>query len=479
MKRNVQLIFPEALHRMLIDHLFPGDFGEHGAVLAAGLARTPDGSRLLVRDVWLAQEPSDYRRGPNWHMGLQAPFIHRCITRCRDERLVYLAVHNHGGAGRVAFSAVDMASHERGYRALLDIADGMPVGALVVAEGAMEIDLWQPDGSRSALREAKILGSSIVRAYASPELQVQLCGTSRSRVDAYSRQVQFLGREGQSLFKRTKVAIVGLGGIGSLLNEYLARLGVGQLVLIDPDRLELSNASRVVGARRDDLGKGMTTLKTDIAYRVAREASPAIRVTRLVDDFAEESVARAVLECDFIFLAADTMRARLVFNAIVQQYYVPGLQLGTKICVEPDTGTIEAAFSVVRHVRPGVGCLLCNQLIDPIRLADEWKTEAEKRDQHYGVQLPNPSVITMNAVAAAHAVNDFMFAHAGIGTSAEPTPYRRFDHLTHAVINEQPRRDMHCTECGEHADSRFGRGDSVLLPTVRSALLTGTRKGDP
>lgn len=114
----------------------------------------PAGPRLLVRELFPATEPEDYRRGNRGHMGLQAPFIHRCITRCRDQRLVYLAGHNHGGRNQVAFSDVDMASQERGYRALLDIAAGMPVGAVVIAEGAIEVDLWQPDGSRSAFESA-------------------------------------------------------------------------------------------------------------------------------------------------------------------------------------------------------------------------------------------------------------------------------------------------------------------------------------
>ncbi|WP_425373325.1 ThiF family adenylyltransferase [Mesorhizobium denitrificans] len=49
------------------------------------------------------------------------------------------------------------------------------------------------------------------------------------------------------------VAIVGLGGVGSLIAEYLAWLGVGTIVLIDPDRIDPTNLPRVVGARRADI----------------------------------------------------------------------------------------------------------------------------------------------------------------------------------------------------------------------------------
>lgn len=466
MKRDVQLVFPAALHRKLTAHLFPGDFNEHGAVVAAGLAMTPVGARLLVREVWPAEEPRDYRLGSQGHMGLQATFIHRCIIRCRDQRLVYLAVHNHGGSGRVSFSEVDMASHARGYRALLDIANGMPVGALVVANEAMEVDLWHPDGARSALREARILGPSIERCYPNRSVQLAADGESHAAAASYSRQVLFLGPSGQALFKRAKVAVIGLGGVGSIVSEYLARLGVGHLILIDPDRLEASNTSRVVGSRPSDLARAAhaSTLKIDIAERVARDAQSSIRIDKIADDFARNVVARRVLDCDFLFLAADSMRARLVFNAIVHQYYIPGVQLGTKVRVEPESGRIDAAFTVVRTVRPGEGCLLCNQLIDPARLADEWKSDAEREDQQYGARIPNPSVITMNAVAAAHAVNDFLFAFTGI-RKEEKALYRRYDHLSQSTIYEDPRRDPNCPECSDTIASRLGFGDARPLPT--------------
>jgi molybdopterin/thiamine biosynthesis adenylyltransferase len=467
MNRNVQLVFPHSLHARLVAHLFPGDFNEHGAAIGAGLAMTANGPRLLVRYVWLALEPEDYRLGSQGHMGLQATFIHRCITRCRDERLVYLAVHNHGGSGRVAFSDVDMVSHQKGYGALLDIADGLPVGALVMADNAMEVDLWFPNGERSALRESRVLGPCIDRYYANPNLKSIVEGSSECD-NRYSRQVLFLGQHGQKLFKQATIAIVGLGGVGSLICEYLARLGIGHLILIDPDRLESSNASRVVGSTQDDMsvGSGTGTYKVDIAERVAREAQPSIEVEKIADDFARLPVANQILESDFIFLAADSMRARLVFNAIVHQYYIPGVQLGSKVRTEGAQGKIHSAYSVVRTVRPKEGCLLCNHLIDPAKLADEWKSDAERQDQQYGTSIPNPSVITMNAIAASHAVNDFLFSFTGI-RSEEKALYRRYNHLDQSVTYEHPRQDAGCPECSFSATSRLGRGSGHFLPCAQ------------
>lgn len=465
MNRSVDLLFPATVHERLIAHLFPGDRDEHAAILTAGVVRTDIGTRLLVRDLIIAEEGVDYRPSPRGYKALQPAFIHRAITRCRDQRLAYLAVHNHGGRGSVAFSAVDLGSHERGYPALQDIAKGMPVGALVVAEGAMEIDLWVND-TRLSLREGRVMGRTLQTLYANERVKRELHAPESAVSAAFDRQVLMLGEVGQGRLRHARVAIVGLGGVGALVNEYLSRLGVGTLLLVDPDRVELTNLSRVVGARVADLHgvDGAGRLKVEIAAELAGQAPTPPLVTALAGDFAIESVATQMRDFDFVFLAADSMRARLVFNALVHQYYVPGIQLGSKIRANPDTGALEQAFSVVRTILPGEGCLLCNGFIDAAALSREWQTEDERRQADYGTTLPNPSVITMNAVAAAHGVNEFLFFYLGLRAPGDRPPFLRFDHLTGRTAYDQPRSDPQCRECSSSSSSRFGRGDAERLP---------------
>lgn len=126
---------------MLRGHLFPGDGDEHGAILRCGIARSQRGTRLLVRDVVTAVNGVDYVNGKRGNRQLTASFVADNIDACAEQGLAYLAVHNHGGADRVGFSRTDMASHDRGYPALLDINDGVPVGALVFADNAVAGDI--------------------------------------------------------------------------------------------------------------------------------------------------------------------------------------------------------------------------------------------------------------------------------------------------------------------------------------------------
>lgn len=440
------------LHEQLMAHLFPGDNDEHGAILRAGVVRSGTSLRLLVQNVEPAEFGTDYVAGQYGHRALTPTFIHREIIRCRDSGLAYLAVHNHGTDRHVDFSRIDLESHERGYPALQDIGRGIPVGALVYGHRSVAADIWMPDGTRRSLGTYRVIGRSITRLYSKPQHH-------KTTDIEHDRQIRMFGASGQHVLRSSRVAVIGLGGVGSLVVEYLARLGVGTILMIDPDPIDGTNLSRVVGATRVDVEIGL--LKTQIAVRHARELAHDATLHTTNHDVASESVAQTLRDCDFIFLAADSMRARLVVNALAHQYLIPLIQMGAKIRPD-DVGDLEDAMCAVRHIRPASGCLWCNGFIDTTQLAIEAKSDSERKAQAYGVQEPNPSVITMNAVAAAHAANDFLFDFLGLRDDDAPQPYRHFHFLTGVIQCVAPRNDPQCPECVH----RFAMGDALELPVM-------------
>jgi molybdopterin/thiamine biosynthesis adenylyltransferase len=274
--------------------------------------------------------------------------------------------------------------------------------------------------------------------------------------------------------------------VGSLIAEYLGHLGVGHIILIDPDRLDLTNRPRVVGARPWDalpflrrplfpawvhqLAGRWATPKVDIAARVIRSANPAATITPMRCSVQDPAAATALPACDYIFLSADSMTARLVVNQVVHQYFVPAAQVGSKVSTDRDTGAVTNVFSIVRPVTPQSGCLWCNQLIDPARLQDEAQTDAERKANRYidEPEVVAPSVITLNAVGAAHAANDFMFFMTGLTLPEASPSYFRHTPALRKFWLDDPRRDAGCIECGQSSRSRFGRGDARKL-TLRAA----------
>jgi len=426
MNKLIELRIDQPLWYKLRQHLFPGDGDEHGAVIVAGLAETSRGVRLLAREVFLAKDGIDYVPGTRGYRALTAKFVAEVSGYCAREKLCYLAVHCHGGRDEVSFSADDIASHERGYPALLDITCGSPVGALVFAENAVAGDIWTLSG-RFPLNYMTIIGSNISRLYPSPQ--------SRSRFSdpMYDRHSRIFGDAGQEIFSSLKVGIIGLGGGGSLINEWLSRLGVGHIVAIDFDRVDLTNLPRIVGASQmnamailtkqpipwlQKLGQSLATYKVHVARRVAKQANPSIRYDAIVGNLVDEPTAKLLVDTDFLFLAADSMQSRLVFNALVYQYLIPGIQIGAKVPVDKQTKQVGYIFTATRPVFPNAngGCLLCHELIPSGKLQEEALGEKERRAQRYveDHDIAQPSVITLNVKSAGQAINDFMMMFTGL-----------------------------------------------------------------
>lgn len=472
-----RVTFTSEMYRRLTDHLFPGDDHEHGAVIGAGLASTSEGPRLLVRELMLAEDGIDYVPGERGYRMLTASFVRDCALRCRDEELCYLAVHNHGGTGSVNFSSTDLDSHLRGYPALVALMRGRPAGALVFASDAVAGDLFMSTKSRLALSQAVVVGGN--RHAVTPSSV-----TSKGREPRFERQSRLFGDRGQEILGALRVGVIGVGGVGSLLVEYLARLGVGNLVIADPERLDETNLPRVVGAGEEDLIHAPRFIsrwvikrliaapaaKVVIASRLARQANSNCRIEAIQDDFLKLNVARQFIDCDYIFLAADTMRCRLLYNAICHQYLIPGVQVGSKASVVKGSGSLSSVFSVARPTNLDGGCLWCNGLIPPGRLQQEAATEAEEKQQRYvdDPTVPAPSVITLNAVGASYAANEFLFNILGLRTNGDRAtrPYFRADSLSGEVLFDEPRVDLACPECSKTQVSRWARGDGRLLPTA-------------
>ena len=476
---NFSLRMSQALYQDLHAHLFPGDGNEHGAVIEAGLATINTCQVLLARRLWKARDGIDWLPGTRGYRRLPAAYVTERVRGCRAEKVVYLAVHNHGGRSSVGFSGVDLNTHERGFPALLDVMGGIPVGALVFAEDAVAGDIWTADGHRHALRDAIVVGPSRRRLTPAPSERKT---ATNARFD---RQVRLFGQRGQTILSRTRVAIIGVGGVGILLAEYLGRLGVGEFVVIDPDHVDPTNLPRMVDATGRDamtwlvaperpewmrsLGQRLATPKVRLAGRIIRKANKRARVLAFRTYMEDSAALAAIKACDYMFLAADSHRARLLFNALVHQYLIPGVQLGSRIRSDQKTGAVEHVHTATRWVLPETGCLVCNAQINPARLQEESVSAAMRRQQKYTDEpdVASPSVITLNAMTASQAANDFLFYITGLAQPDAFTGYVRSHPLSRRVGEMvSPRKDEQCPECGLTSEGRFARGDAATLPLV-------------
>ncbi|MGB8020002.1 MAG: ThiF family adenylyltransferase [Candidatus Nanopelagicales bacterium] len=450
----------------LEEHLFADD-AEHGAVVLAKVVNGPRGSRLLAAEVLLAEDAVEYVPGIHGQRALSANFVRDAALRARSAGLAYIAFHNHGGTTHVGFSRIDLESHERGYPAIRQIT-GQVVGAVVCTPQAAAGDLWLPDGTRAPLAELVIPGAQLRRLRPAPARPVSVDA-------AFDRQTRLFGDLGQACFREMTVAIVGLGGVGSIVGEYLARLGIGHLVLIDHDRVEETNLPRLVGAGRCDIGKP----KTELARRNALRANPTGRATTLQAAVEDPRALRLLTRCDWIFLAADTHAARHWVNAIVETHLIPATQLGVRVPANEDgeVGRIHAGY---RRMTPGQGCLWCNGLVKPAELAIDMAPAVERAAARYVENIPAPSVISLNGITAAQATTDFMLAVTDLSTTEA---VHHFEFVRdRSAMNVHPRRGAECGWCGdEDAAGERLQLDARLAAVAaheldRDGLLAGPRR---
>jgi tRNA A37 threonylcarbamoyladenosine dehydratase len=371
----------------------------------------------------------------------------------------------------VEFSEPDNRSHERGYPALLDITGG-PVGALVFANNAVAGDIWTPDRERRPIKETIVVGRNIRRLYPTPPPKPPKADIT------YDRQARWFGDRGQHLLGRLKIGVIGAGGVGMPLVAMLARIGVGTIVVIDPERVEPTNLPRLPESRRldammplrhipilDGLADRLSTPKVRLAKRIARRASKKIRVIGIAESVIEPCAAEQLKDCDFLFLAADQHLARMLFNAIAHQYLIPGIQLGTRIDVDPNTGEVGDIRSNLRLVLPRRGCMRCNRLLDPSRIQEEAIGDVEQERNRYVAEIPAPSVITFNTRLAAEAASDFMLMMGGLISDEAPLDYLRVRprQRRHEPVLGPPNK-IDCKDCGTTQVSRRARGDRRRLP---------------
>ena len=105
-----------------------------------------------------------------------------------------------------------------------------------------------------------------------------------------SRQMSIVTRSQQERFKEAKIAVIGCGGIGGQTIEMLARMGVGQLNLVDEDEFDLSNLNRQTLASLKEVGIS----KSKVAKEKVRLINPYVKVNCFNETVTEENVDKII-----------------------------------------------------------------------------------------------------------------------------------------------------------------------------------------
>lgn len=131
-------------------------------------------------------------------------------------------------------------------------------------------------------------------------------------MERYKRQTAVIGEQGQQLINNATVMIVGLGGIGSPVAQYLAAAGVGRLILVDDDKVDCSNLHRQILFNESDVG----FYKTEKAKDVLGKMNSNVVIETHTKKFDVDFGCSSSTDVDLIIDGTDNFETRYLINDI-------------------------------------------------------------------------------------------------------------------------------------------------------------------
>ncbi len=419
---------------------------ERCAVLLARQVKGKNDFRLLVREV-LFPVYSDYVRSGVAEAELSPVFVAAVTQRARRDGYSLVFVHSHPGDSPPYFSVVDDDGEQR---LAAFLAHRIPLAthaALVISAGGANARIL---GTDTDIRVVS-LGPDRTVLFA-PET------SAYSTNSTFDRQIRAFGELGQRKLADLRVAIVGLGGTGSLIAQQLVHLGVRDFILIDPDVIEVTNLNRVVSAEPADVGQA----KIQIAARYIKKMAPESQVELVLGDVTRTSTAVTLTTADFIFGCTDSHGSRAVIQQIAYQYLIPCIDMGSVLVA--NDGHITHISGRVQLLAPGLACFTCGGLLNAEEIRRDMLNDAERRQDPYivGAAEPAPAVISLNGTVASIAVS--MMLSVVAGTPMNPR-HILFNGITLAVRPIRATPDPSCFICS--VNGSLSQGDAWPLMARR------------
>lgn len=402
MIRASTLVLAGADHQRLQGHLFPGDRLEAAAILVCSRV-TNGGVKLLVKEVVTVPHAECERSSSR--LTWPGDYIDKAIEIADQDDLSLVFIH----------------SHPNGYEDFSDLDD----------ESDREIIPPVFASRRSLLAEATVHGSAIMMP--SGAIRARLYGgngrTEPETVDLvaiYGSDVSFFwgdkpltasrplafSSEMTSELRRLSAAVIGVSGTGSIVAEQLLRMGIGQLILVDSDRIEPKNLNRILNSTPDHARN--QDLKVEAFRSAASLISPDTNVIAVPRDIACRIAVEKVAQADLIFSCVDSEEGRHIADRIARAMLQPLFDVGVTIPVRKPGGLTKIANISGRldYVYPGSPTLLDRGVYSAAGLRGE---ELRKRDisayeqqvqEGYmpGANEEAPSVICVNMRGASAVV---------------------------------------------------------------------------
>ena len=438
------VILTERAYALLQDTLTRNTDETCAVLLGTETRQHNDNNRILVTDIEYPDD-TDYSRRGMYEAELSPNYVARITKHARQHHKTIIFAHSHPGASPPAFSLVDDAGEQHLSRFLALRHPNHNHVALVLSHGGI---VGRVLGTDTDVRIITLGTQRTILSEPSP--------TASTISESADRQIRVLGVAGQQLLQGLRIAVVGLGGTGSLITEFLGHLGVRDFILVDPDHVATTNLNRLANATPTDVGRP----KVDVAERFLRSLGRDPSIKAHVSDVTIASTARELLTADLMFGCTDSHGSRAVLQQIAYQYMIPLIDMGVTIAVAH--GQIAHITGRVQLLSPGLACFTCSALLDPNQVRQDMMTPLERQADPYilGDHEPAPAVMSLNATVASLAVTMMLGVMVHLPTAGR---YLIYNARSATLRTVRATQVPHCYTCSP--SGALGRGDTWPLFT--------------
>lgn len=445
-------------HEQFKRHLFPGDGKESVALALCGTRRGDRSNVFCVHRVHLVPDATCTERSATtvaWPIEPNIPLF----AEASRKGMVVLKIHSHP-TGYPKFSKRDELSDRAllGSLAHLAPSESGHASAVMLPDGKIFARVFRSNRRFARVRRVVVVGDIVTTYEAAADVE-----RAQTINDALLRNQQAFGPGTVRRLSLMRIGVVGCSGTGSWVVEMLSRLGVGELVLVDPDVVERKNLNRIVNSTAADATADRA--KVTIFARAIRRLGIGTRVIACHLDILQRKVVHTLAECDFLFGCVDSADGRDALNRIAAFYTIPYIDVGVHLQADGHGG-VQQVCTAVHYLIPDGSSLLSRRVITAEQVRAESlhrrapKQYAALRKEGYiqGVNVDSPAVISINGFAASHAVNEML---------ARIHPFRRDDNCeyrlqTFSLVDGAWLRIEDGAPCA-YLSKRAGRGDCTPL----------------
>ena len=392
------------MHAELRAHLHPGDLKEAIAFALCGRVCTSTHEGLLVHRLLLIPYDICVRKGDfiEW----PTDYIDDLIDEAVEKNMGILKIHSHP-EGYDNFSELDDESDRILFPSIYALMnDAAPhMSAIMYGDGEIKARVVDPSNCFHLVDKVSVFGDQV---------KIFSGNTHDGNAEINLRNIQTFGLGTTNLLKSMSVTVIGCSGTGSIVIEQLARLGVGKIIIADPDRIELKNLNRILNSTYEDaLGN---TFKVIVMKRaidaMGFETDVQVFPTLLQED---KDLLEAVMTSDFVIGSVDSIEGRSIINAISTMYLVPYIDMGVKLVTDKKGGIDEISGSV-HYLQAGKSSLRTRGVYTIQELAaeglkrtnPEMYNEQLKNGYVVDINVESPAVIPINMQTASLAVLEFL-----------------------------------------------------------------------